>query len=119
MHHALLAHANAVDVFRKGGYKGRIGVKIDGTPGVPLNASSKSDWEAVLRANDFEVHVLLLPYRFMGLNIHCFLNAQMGWDVAPLYTGTPSSLSQGVDSSSIEHIFVLRRLPTYHAPSDG
>lgn len=55
MHHALLAHAQAVDVFRKGGYKGRIGIKVDGTPGVPLNASSQADLEAVTRTNDFEV----------------------------------------------------------------
>lgn len=60
MHNALLAHASAVDVFRKGGYKGRIGIKIDGTPAVPLDPTSKKDQDAVVRSNDFEVFIGIL-----------------------------------------------------------
>lgn len=63
MHNALLAHAHAVDVFRKGGYRGRIGIKIDGTPGVPLDQSSKTDRDALQRANDFEVRARLIFLR--------------------------------------------------------
>ncbi|KAJ6597102.1 glycoside hydrolase [Mycena vulgaris] len=65
MHYALLAHAAAVDEFRRGGYKGKIGIKIDGGVTLPLNPASAADREAAARTMDFEV----------------------GRDVAPLYTG--------------------------------
>ncbi|KAJ7063477.1 glycoside hydrolase [Mycena amicta] len=65
MHYALLAHAAAVDEFRQGKYKGKIGIKVDGGVSLPLDPTSASDQAAAARAMDFEV----------------------GWDVAPLYTG--------------------------------
>ncbi|KAJ7343273.1 glycoside hydrolase [Mycena albidolilacea] len=75
MHHALLAHAAAVDEFRRGGYKGKIGIKVDGGVSLPLNPASPADKAAAARAMDFEV----------------------GWDVAPLYTGDypPSVVASG------------------------
>nr|GAT53344.1 glycoside hydrolase [Mycena chlorophos] len=65
MHYALLAHAAAVDEFRKGGYKGKIGIKVDGGVSLPLDPNSAADQAAAVRAMDFEV----------------------GWDASPLYTG--------------------------------
>jgi len=65
MHFALLAHAAAVDEFRRGGYKGKIGIKVDGGVSLPLNPASAVDKAAAARTMDFEV----------------------GRDVAPLYTG--------------------------------
>lgn len=53
MHHALLAHAAAVDEFRQGGYKGEIGIKVDGGVSLPLDPSSAADREAAARAMDF------------------------------------------------------------------
>ncbi|KAJ7685390.1 glycoside hydrolase [Mycena polygramma] len=75
MHYALLAHAAAVDEFRRGGYKGKIGIKVDGGVSLPLNATSPADQKAAARTMDFEV----------------------GRDVAPLYTGDypPSVLASG------------------------
>ncbi|KAJ7233966.1 glycoside hydrolase [Mycena rebaudengoi] len=54
-----------VDEFRLGGYKGKIGIKIDGGLSLPLDPSKQADRDAAARAMDFEV----------------------GRDVAPLYTG--------------------------------
>ncbi|KAF7363623.1 Glycoside hydrolase [Mycena sanguinolenta] len=75
MHHALLAHAAAVDEFRQGGYKGQIGIKVDGGVSLPLDPSSPADVAAAARAMDFEV----------------------GWDAAPLYTGDypPAVIASG------------------------
>lgn len=53
MHHALLAHAAAVDEFRRGGYKGKIGIKVDGGVSLPLNPASPADQAAAARAMDF------------------------------------------------------------------
>ncbi|KAJ7097728.1 glycoside hydrolase [Mycena belliarum] len=65
MHYALLAHAAAVDEFRRGRYKGKIGIKIDGGVTLPLDPASAADRAAAERTMDFEV----------------------GRDVSPLYTG--------------------------------
>ncbi|KAJ7775094.1 glycoside hydrolase [Mycena metata] len=74
MHFALLAHAAAVDEFRQGGYKGKIGIKVDGGVSLPLNPASPADQAAAARTMDF-----------------------VGRDVAPLYTGDypPSVLASG------------------------
>lgn len=53
MHFALLAHAAAVDEFRQGGYKGKIGIKVDGGVSLPLNPASPADQAAAARTMDF------------------------------------------------------------------
>lgn len=53
MHYALLAHAAAVDEFRLGGYKGKIGIKIDGGVSLPLDPTSAADQQAAARTMDF------------------------------------------------------------------
>jgi hypothetical protein len=53
MHYALLAHAAAVDEFRRGGYKGKIGIKIDGGVSLPLDPTSAADRAAAARTMDF------------------------------------------------------------------
>lgn len=53
MHFALLAHAAAVDEFRQGGYKGKIGIKVDGGVSLPLNPANPADQAAAARAMDF------------------------------------------------------------------
>ncbi|KDQ10942.1 glycoside hydrolase family 1 protein [Botryobasidium botryosum FD-172 SS1] len=59
MHNALLAHSAAVQLFREkkaqGKVRGKIGIKLDGSPGVPLNSSSQADIEAVTKNNDFGI----------------------------------------------------------------
>lgn len=57
MHHALLAHAAAHDVFKdlkkKGRARGTFGIKIDGQPAKPLHKNNEADKEAALRHMEF------------------------------------------------------------------
>ncbi|KAJ7905732.1 glycoside hydrolase [Mycena olivaceomarginata] len=82
--------------FRRGGYKGKIGIKVDGGVSLPLNPASPADQAAAARAMDFEV----------------------GWDVAPLYTGDypPSVVASG--APPMRHVFVML-LASISTPRNG
>ncbi|TBU37757.1 glycoside hydrolase [Dichomitus squalens] len=68
-HNAMLAHAEAHEVFvekkKQGKVKGKFGIKIDGGPGVPMDPTSAADVAAVDRHHAFEF-----------------------WEVSPLVNGT-------------------------------
>ena len=66
MHNALLAHAAAVDEFRKGKYRGKIGIKVDGGVSLPLDPYSPADQAAAARAMDFVRLSKLNAFRFRG-----------------------------------------------------
>mmetsp|Transcript_21421 Transcript_21421/g.38719 ORF Transcript_21421/g.38719 Transcript_21421/m.38719 type:complete len:195 (-) Transcript_21421:770-1354(-) len=54
-HHLLLAHARAVEVFRKNGEYGLIGISNSGDHRFPLDPKSEDDQEAATRSMEFQL----------------------------------------------------------------
>jgi len=59
-HHLLLAHGRSVQIFRQGGYKGEIGIKLDQSHFVPAS-ENEADRAACQRAYDLSVALFKEP----------------------------------------------------------
>jgi beta-glucosidase len=104
-HHLLLAHGKAVDVYRKGGYKGKIGIVIDYQNLVPAS-DREEDVAARQRAFDSG------PGLFFGPIFHGrYAPALLGWigrlqpEIRP---GDMEQIKQPIDFLGINHYFTFR-----------